>query len=394
MNILLIKRVVFFSLAFALPFTAAGQARPQTNLSAEFIMQKVAKKLASVKLLGYEYNFEYDFPARGSRTVVNAQTYFDLRPADRPGGFKFQFIGDDRLSVYNGSERFIADRQSKKLYVDSDPSFDGYGDIFLLNSPLSLKYAMPKIAKDGSISKKLSVTSLNGREYYLVEFSLHKSAINSVGEIFEVRADQNSTYLVTIDKRTFLPVEVLQTNDKNDEVVKVTFAQITEKPIVPKPVSWYFSSYMNEFQLDKKEKLTLIEAGKQSPDFKLANHGSPVQVTLDQYKGKLVLLEFWIAHCGFCIAAVPKLNDISQRFGQKGLQVISINMHDPAATIDFFKNKNKPEYLILTGGDSIAKAFGVEGYPAIVLVDKNGNVAYSSSGLFEKELEAAILANL
>jgi thioredoxin-related protein len=69
-------------------------------------------------------------------------------------------------------------------------------------------------------------------------------------------------------------------------------------------------------------------------------------------------------------------------------------MHDPPATIDFFKNKNKPEYVILTGGDSIAKAFGVEGYPAVVLIDKNGKVVYSSSGLFEKDLEAAIVANL
>ena len=390
----MIKHVHFFSFSFALLFIVAGQAQSQTNPSAEIVMQKVAKKLASVKLLGYKYNFEYSFPARDSRTVVNAQTYFDFQPADQKDGFKFQFVGEDRLSVYNGSERFFADKASKKLSVDSSPSFKSFGDIFLLNSPLSLKYALPTIVKDAAIQKKLSVTTINGREYYVLEFSLRKAAITSIGEIVEVRVDQKSIYRVTVDKRTYLPVEVLQTNDKNDEVVKSTFAQVTEKPIVPKPLSWYFSSYKNEYQLDKKEKLTLIETGKTSPNFNLASYGTSGQVSLDQYKGKLVLLEFWITHCGFCIAAVPKLNDISQRYGQKGLQVVAINMYDPAATIDFFKNKNKPEYLIVTNGDSIAKEFGVEGYPAIVLVDKNGKVVYSSSGLFEKELEAAIVANL
>ena len=382
------------SIGVVLLWFSASQSAAQRTPSAEYVLQKVASKLADVKLLGYKYNFEYNYPARDSRTVVNAQTYFDLQPADQKDGFKFQFIGEDRWSVYNGSERFTGDKKSKKLYVDSSPSFNSYGDIFLLNSPLALKNALPTILKDARIQKKLSVTTINGREYYVLEFSLTKAVINSNGGIFEVRADQNATYRVTIDKRTFLPTEVLETNDKNDETVRSTFAEITEKPVVPKPLSWYFSSYKNEYQLEKKEKLTLIEVGKTSPDFKLACFGSAAQASLAQYKGKLVLLEFWITHCGFCIAAVPKLNDISQRFGEKGLQVISINMHDPAETIEFFKTKNKPEYMILTGGDSIAKAFGVEGYPAIVLVDKNGKVVYSASGLFEEELESAIMANL
>ena len=382
------------SIGVVLLWFSASQSAAQRTPSAEYVLQKVASKLAGVKLLGYKYNFEYNYPARDSRTVVNAQTYFDLQPADQKDGFKFQFIGEDRWSVYNGSERFTGDKKSKKLYVDSSPSFNSYGDIFLLNSPLALKNALPTILKDARIQKKLSVTTINGREYYVLEFSLTKAVINSNGGIFEVRADQNATYRVTVDKRTFLPTEVLETNDKNDETVRSTFAEITEKPVVPKPLSWYFSSYKDEYQLEKKEKLTLIEVGKTSPDFKLAGFGSAAQASLAQYKGKLVLLEFWITHCGFCIAAVPKLNDISQRFGEKGLQVISINMHDPAETIEFFKTKNKPEYMILTGGDSIAKAFGVEGYPAIVLVDKNGKVVYSASGLFEEELESAIMANL
>src|SRR6185369_15185498 len=104
------------------------------------------------------------------------------------------FVGEDRLSVYNGSERFFADKASKKLSVDSSPSFKSFGDIFLLNSPLSLKYALPTIVKDAAIQKKLSVTTINGREYCVLEFSLRKAAITSIGEIVEVRVDQKSIY--------------------------------------------------------------------------------------------------------------------------------------------------------------------------------------------------------
>ncbi|PYT01296.1 MAG: hypothetical protein DMF63_00125 [Acidobacteria bacterium] len=366
-------------------------AASQKSLSADLVISHVANKLATVKTLGYKYTFEYNYPARESRTVVNAQAYLDLQPADQKDGFKFQFISDDRSSVYNGSERFITDKASKKLYVDNSPSFDSIGDIFLQNSPLSLKYVLPKLASDKHTRKKLTATIINGSEYYLLEFTLITSAITAGGNIRETRVDQNATYVVTIDKRTFLPVAVLQTNDKNDESLKTSFSGITEKPPVPEPLSWYFSSY-KDYQLEKKEKLTLIETGKAAPNFTLANFGSNSSSSLDQYRGKLVLLEFWIAHCGFCIAAVPKINAVAQKFRDKDLQVISINMHDPTSTIEFFKNKNNPEYRILTGGDSIAKAFGVEAFPAFVLVDANGKVIYSSGGLEEKELDAAILA--
>ena len=143
------------SIGVVLLWFSASQSAAQRTPSAEYVLQKVASKLAGVKLLGYKYNFEYNYPARDSRTVVNAQTYFDLQPADQKDGFKFQFIGEDRWSVYNGSERFTGDKKSKKLYVDSSPSFNSYGDIFLLNSPLALKNALPTILKDARIQKKV-----------------------------------------------------------------------------------------------------------------------------------------------------------------------------------------------------------------------------------------------
>jgi thiol-disulfide isomerase/thioredoxin len=105
-----------------------------------------------------------------------------------------------------------------------------------------------------------------------------------------------------------------------------------------------------------------------------------------------VLLEFWIVQCGFCIAAVPKLNEIAKAFPD--IALMSINVHDQAKTIAAFKNRNKPVYTILTEGEATGDAYGVGGYPAIVLIGKDGKIAYSAMGLFEKELESAIKASL
>lgn len=373
---------------------AALQTPSQKALSADEIMLEAGAKLASVKRLGYTYTFEYSYPSENRSVTETAKAYLDLAPADGSGSFKFQFLSKDRFTVYNGSERFTTDKKTGKLWLENDPSFERSGYILLMNSPLALKNALPKLAADKTISKKASITKVNGREQYIVEFSLKNSAISSAGGIFEIRGEQAAYYRLVVDKKTSLPAEVLQTNDKNDESVKSSFTELRENPPEPDALSWYYSSYQKDYQLENKDPLTLIEPGRPAPAFELAQFGTGLRTPLAQYGGKLVLLEFWIVQCAFCVAAVPRLNSISEKFASKGLEVVSINMHDSTPAIEFFKKKNKPGYLIMTGGDSIATAYGVDAFPAFVLIDPSGKVVYSSSGLQQSELEAAILSSL
>ena len=197
---------------------------------------------------------------------------------------------------------------------------------------------------------------------------------------------------MTINPKTFLPLEVLVTNDKNKDFTKTTFANLTEKPKAPTDLSWYFSSYTNEYKLQQPEEKKLLEVGEVPPAFVLRELEAGAEVSLEKYKGRVVLLEFWIAQCGFCIAAVPKLNEIAKSF--PSVELISINVHDAAKTIASFKRRNNPTYTILMDGEKTGDEYGVGAYPAIVLVGKDGKIAYSSLGLFEKELEAAIKASL
>ena len=382
------------TLLIATLFVFAAQIAAQEIASPEQVMQKVADKLAAVKHLGYRYNFDYSVPSQNRSRVAQGVAFLDLKPEDGTSQFRFRFIFDDLDDTFNGTERFLIDKKGKKLYVETKPLFKSFGNISLQNSPLSLKYALPKIIADRSIPKKVTSIRMGGLDGYLVEFALYKGTLSSAGDIIETGPEMTNKYQLKVDKKTLLPVEVIETNDKGDEVLTTTYTEVSEKPIAPPGPSWYFSTYQNEYALTKKEKLTLIESGKLAPAFKLAGFATGQTVSLNRYKGKLVLLEFWIAQCGFCIAAVPKLNETARKFKEKGLEIVSVNMYDPAATIELFKKKNKPEFMIVTGGESIAAPYGVEAYPALVLIDRSGKVVYSSSGLFEKELEAAIMTNL
>jgi peroxiredoxin len=224
--------------------------------------------------------------------------------------------------------------------------------------------------------------------------SLAKGIINLQGEIIESKPQAANDYRLKVDKATLFPVEVVHAIDKDAAIFKTTYAEITGKPTIPSDRSWFFSSYTNEYALKKKSNRVLIEPTKTAPEFTLDAFESSVKVTLGQYKGKLLLLDFWIVNCGFCFQSVAALNELYKKYRGKGLEVVSINMYDPVEAITKFQKKTGPEYTIVTGGDSIAAAYGVDAYPSVVLVGELGKVLYSSKGVDEKELEAAITSNL
>ena len=380
-------------LAAVVLFTAA-HISAQDPAAADRILRKVADKLARVKALGYKYTFHLSHPSQGRSIVDRSDAFVELRPPGGTAEFRFQFIGDERVAVYNGTEQFFLDKKGKKLHLQNNPTFTSFGNIALQNSPIALKYALPRIIADTTLAKKFSAVRPGGRDLYEIEIALPNRIINAAGELVDTRAEQTVILKIKVDRSTLLPVEVVQTNDKNDEVLTTTYAEITQTPVDPAPLSWYYSTFESEYSLQKNDDLTLIKSGATAPDINLARFGSDSRVTSGQFKGKLVLLEFWIAHCGFCISAVPKLNQINEKFRERGLEVVSINMYDPAAVIVAFRTRHRPVFTILTGGETIATQFGVDAYPAIVLVGEAGKVVYASNGLDEKELEAAITANL
>lgn len=128
-------------------------------------------------------------------------------------------------------------------------------------------------------------------------------------------------------------------------------------------------------------------------------------VTLRDFHGKVVLLEFWNVHCRPCIAGFPHLTKLEEKYGERGLIILgvtsfrslkwnestdSITQDDTAtvedeskAMVNFAKQKTATHRLLLVEQDKIEKlykAFGVEGNPVAFLIDRRGNVRKSALG--------------
>lgn len=353
---------------------------PNQSPSAQEVLGNVSKKLNNLKSLQYRYRRELNYSDEGYYNVMIADSYLSFSSADTILEIKYQIKTEDFLLVFNGSEKFECDKKRQILKVNNKPIKESFSNFpYLYNSPLSLKNALPAIIADASILKTISDTVIDNKRYYAVKLSLKNKALTTLGNIINHSEERQLIYQLLISKDTYLPMEVLQTNNKNKDYIKVNFDDLKENASVPVVSSWYYSSYLGEYKLEEptEEKKKLIAEGQQAPDWKLPTFATEESVRLSQFKGKVVMLEFWISNCGFCIKAVPKLNAITDKYKTKKFKFMTINTHDTKEIINLFIKKNQPIYPILYQGAEVANSYGIYYFPSIVLIDKKGKIIYS-----------------
>lgn len=112
-------------------------------------------------------------------------------------------------------------------------------------------------------------------------------------------------------------------------------------------------------------------------------------IHVSDYRGKVVVLTFWASWCGYCLKELPVLENLQRKVGSDQIAVVAINTdkdHDKYRTM---RRRMKDFQLTLTADgkkEGIAEAYGVSGLPHMVLVDKQGRVAYIHIGYSEDAL--------
>ena len=122
-------------------------------------------------------------------------------------------------------------------------------------------------------------------------------------------------------------------------------------------------------------------------------------IKLSDFKGQIVLIDFFYKSCYPCMQALPALQDLHERYKDKGLRIIGIDPYDTKEKddIDNFLAKRGVTYTVLLGGKDVAKEYHVSGYPTIYLIDNEGKVLFTQVGYgegTEEKLEEAIKQNL
>lgn len=125
----------------------------------------------------------------------------------------------------------------------------------------------------------------------------------------------------------------------------------------------------------------LLPVGKPAPDFALKDP-SGKQHTLADYKGKVVLIDFWATWCGPCIRMMPMMDRLHDLYKDRGVVILGVhvwaNPQSPEP-VAFFKEKGH-QYTLLLEGDPVASAYKVTGIPAFYLIAPDGTVRFRTTG--------------
>jgi cytochrome c biogenesis protein CcmG/thiol:disulfide interchange protein DsbE len=122
-----------------------------------------------------------------------------------------------------------------------------------------------------------------------------------------------------------------------------------------------------------------------APDFALKDIAGN-EVKLADYKGKVVVINFWATWCGPCRFETPWLVELREQYHQRGFEIIGVSVdsldeYDPAEVSAFVK-EHKVSYPIVMATKEMVNDFGpVTGLPTTLVIDRQGKVQYRHRGL-------------
>ncbi|MGQ9634133.1 MAG: TlpA disulfide reductase family protein [Bryobacteraceae bacterium] len=145
-------------------------------------------------------------------------------------------------------------------------------------------------------------------------------------------------------------------------------------------------------------KIKQQEDRKLAPDFALKDvNGTTVR--LSDYRGKVVLLNFWATWCAPCKIEIPWFIEFEQKHKDRGFAVLGISMDDDGwEVVRPFLARMKVNYRTLMGDETVAELYGgVASLPTSFLIDREGRIASAHLGLvsksvYENEIEQLLAA--
>lgn len=125
-----------------------------------------------------------------------------------------------------------------------------------------------------------------------------------------------------------------------------------------------------------------FEPGQVPPDFSATDlRGQPQ--SLRGAKDQVVILHFWASWCPYCRKEIPKLKQIQQQWGDKGVKILAVSVDEDVEKLQRFVRDNALPYPVIAevnSGQPLATTFRVAGIPSTYLIDRHGMIVNHFEG--------------
>ena len=122
------------------------------------------------------------------------------------------------------------------------------------------------------------------------------------------------------------------------------------------------------------------DAGGPAPAFTLAGLDG-VQEALSQYKGQVVMVNFWATWCGPCQQEMPLLDQMYKKYKPAGFTLIGVNVDKESPAVkELLARKPVSFPVLLDPANQVSKAYHVDEMPSSVIIDRKGQIRYIHRG--------------
>lgn len=151
-------------------------------------------------------------------------------------------------------------------------------------------------------------------------------------------------------------------------------------------------NYFNQERFNSKAiiRLTMVALGflfpkmaaaEVAPEFSLPLLDKEKTVSLADFKGQVVYLDFWASWCGPCAVSLPELEKLRAQFHNKGFEVVAINLDQSEEDARrFLKNKKISYPILMDKKQKTPEQYGVVGMPTAFMLDRQGLLRETHTG--------------
>jgi len=130
-------------------------------------------------------------------------------------------------------------------------------------------------------------------------------------------------------------------------------------------------------------------SGQPVPNFKVTST-SGQQISLENYRGHVLVLDFFATWCQPCRVSIPHLVEMNRKYGKLGLSVLGMSAdEDGEKAVKAFAEQNRITYPVALAGETTLVDFGVRSVPVMFVIDKKGRVAEVFRGFTDEVARSA-----
>ena len=167
----------------------------------------------------------------------------------------------------------------------------------------------------------------------------------------------------------------------------------------------YFASsvWVNDLLMEalgQPTEVRFLTAGAAAPGFNLID-ATGNAVSLDQFRGKVVLIDFWQTWCPPCVEEIPHLKSFQEKYKNQGFVILGVTDRLDSEGLskwrEMLREKRINYSTLLDEKGTVAAQYGVSSYPQKFIIDRSGRLLYDKKGYVssdEAELEKQILKAL